>query len=156
MLKLLLAGGWGAAMAIGGAYLNIVMFAEPEKNASGVGQVGEIDQVASELTGVPIVVGGKVVGYLVFRLKSTIDRKNLENPKLDIGPYLLDAAFRACYEYASNGIDSIRQQDIEYVTGLTVQYANKKLGAKVVQTVNLEQFNFVPADQVRGSILQTN
>ena len=56
-------------MAIGGAYLNIVMFAEPEKNASGVGQVGEIDQVASELTGVPIVVGGKVVGYLVFRLK---------------------------------------------------------------------------------------
>jgi hypothetical protein len=152
MVKMLIAGVWGAVMAFAGAYLNVFL-STPSPEGKDEGHSAKIEQVQSELTGVPMIEDGRVTGYLVFRFNSTIDAAKLGDKPVEPLPYLLDAAFRSCYEYGSKGIHKIRPDDIEAVGKDIADRANKRFGADAVIAVNLEQFNFIRSDEIREKVL---
>lgn len=160
MLKLLIAGAWGAAMAFAGAYLNLMLNKAPDPAAAEKEHAPQIEQFKSELTGVPMISDGKVLGYLVFRFDSTVDRAKIGaagggHGELDPMPYMLDSAFKACYEFGGKGtIRKIRPADIEALSMDIRKRANERFGAEAVLAVNLEQFNFIRSDEVRGKLMQ--
>lgn len=99
----------------------------------------------------PIVHDGKVTGYLVLKVSSTIDRALIKNVGETLVPYLSDAAFRAAFDFAAGGVTEIKAKHVEDMSTEIARLANKKLGAEAVKSVDLEQFNLVPASQVRGN-----
>ena len=77
-------------MTIGGIWLNQFMTHMDEAEKSH--DVGENSpqQLKTEITGIPVVVEGKVSGYLIFQISSTIDVSKLPSRDFNALPYLLD------------------------------------------------------------------
>lgn len=156
MFKTLLVGIWGVLMAFAGMYLHMHLKQSAAASAEAAAKENQpkIEQATTELTGVPVLVEGRVQGYLVFRLDSTFDRAKLPSAEMNINPYLTDAAFRASYDFASKGSMKVRRQDVEGITSAIQAMVDDKLGKGVVLAVNLEQFNFIRSDEVRGNLFQ--
>lgn len=120
--------------------------------SDGKPKSAEITQVTTEITGAPIIADGRVEGYLVFRVKSSVDVSKLPNAKFEVSPFLIDAAFQASYELYRNGLQTIGPEDIGRLTKLVADKTNARLGEGTVRDVLVDQFNFIPADRVRQNI----
>jgi len=112
----------------------------------------ELVQVTTEMTGAPVIVDGKVLGYLVFRLRSAVDVNKLPNSKFEVAPYVINAAFQVAYEHYQHGIPQIAPSDIEGLAKEIMGRTNENLHSPAVRDVELEQFNYVPMDKVRQNI----
>ena len=152
MIKMFMAGLWGVAMVGVGAFLG-VSFASDGSKKDDKKDKPEFEQVMTEMTGAPIIVENHLEGYLVFRVKSLIDKTKKPDPKVDMTPYLVSSTFEAAYSYYDHGVPAIRPSDIPQISDLVATIANKKLGAEVVSSVQMDQFNYVPADKIRENIL---
>ena len=156
MVKLIIAGVWGIIAAFCGAYfLHDMVFPKSTSTADDKHEP-VIEQVSTELTGVPIVSNNEVQGYIVVRVSSLVDTSLLPSKEVGIIPFLTDAAFRASYEFAQHGFVKIRASDMDTVTKNIKDMTNKKLGKDAVVSVNVEQFNFVRRDEIRGNMMKSN
>ncbi len=152
MLRLLFIGFVGATSAIGGLWLNELRQQRAhESEVTGLTDNKPL-QVKTEITGVPVVKDGQVAGYVVFQISSTVDGSKLDTPELNVSPYILDAAIRASYMSTEDGSMQFDAPFIQRLSDLIVKETNAKLKGDVVRSVNVEQFNFVPKDDIRGSI----
>jgi hypothetical protein len=153
MLKLLLIGLTGTVASVGGVWLNQFMAQRADAHENTTLTDNKPLQVKTEMTGIPVVQNGQVSGYIVFQISSTVDTAKLPMHDLNVAPYILDSAIRATYESADQGI---RRFDADYIEKLTAHIqleANKKLEAQAISAVNIEQFNYVPKSEIRGSAL---
>lgn len=150
MLKLAIVGLIGALSTAGGAVIALNMQNAPPAETAAHAEAS-IERVSTELTAVPIVHGGKVTGYLVLKVSSSIDRNLTKNVGETLVPYLSDAAFRAAFDFAAGGVTEIKAKHVEDMSAEIARLANQRLGGDAVKSVNLEQFNLVPASQVRGN-----
>jgi hypothetical protein len=94
-----------------------------------------------------------VQGYIVFKISSEIDKSKLADPKFDVAPFLVGSAFEATFRYFEKGIPNIKPNDMPALTAMILEIANKRLGDKVVQDVEFEQFNYVASDKIRENML---
>jgi hypothetical protein len=155
VLKLLLIGAWGAATVVGGAMLSHSLVPSTE-SLEGHGAESGLEQVATELTGVPVILDGKVSGYLVFKIRTTLDRSKFTTPGIDAIPYLMDAGFRSCYALTEDGISKFGTAEMDSVAAGIKQRADIIFGEGSVVAVNLEQFNFVRSEEIRGNLFKIN
>jgi len=102
-----------------------------------------IEQLSTELTGVPVIQNQKVVGFFMFKLSAIIDRRKLGAAIVDLHPYLSNAGFRASYEFAARGALQVGGDDIQALTRRVTDFANEALGEASVVALQVEQFNFV-------------
>jgi hypothetical protein len=153
MLKLLAVGLIGIAACFGGIVLNQHMKKQDHSAIESESKKESLVQLKTEMTGIPIVVDGTVAGYLVFQISSTVDSTVLPTKDFDVTPYLLDAAIRASYQSTEDGNLKFNAAYLTKLGDLILDHANHKLSAKVVIAVNVEQFNFVSKNEVRGNVL---
>jgi hypothetical protein len=151
MLKLLVVGILGAMAAAGGLFFNITLNAPAHTEEDNVETASLVEQVSTELTGVPVIYEGKIGGYIVLRVSSTVDRSVLADMKVDLRPYLSDAALSAAFDFAASGMREVTAANIKEFTQRVKQNASDALGDGAVKSVSLEQFNFVPESQIRGN-----
>ena len=78
MFKFAIVGLIGALSTAGGAVLALNMQSAPQGETEQHSEAS-IERVSTELTAVPIVHDGKVTGYLVLKVSSTIDRALIKN-----------------------------------------------------------------------------
>lgn len=148
MLKLVAVGLWvilvTAAAALGPVYLGRTEAGA----AAGAGDLG-VEELTSELTSIPIIRGGDVVGYIILQLSFAADRALLDPKKLDPMPFLKDQAFRVIF--TSNDIDfrHLKPGDLDRLTGTIASEANKRLGSPLVRQVLFRQLNFVKKEDIR-------
>jgi hypothetical protein len=152
MLKTVIAGIWGILMMGGGIFAGQVLSQNTPASDQGKPKDATIQQITTELTGAPIIVDGKVLGYLVFRIHSEVDMSKLPNEKFEVAPFLLNAAFQTAYELYQDGFQRIGPHDLEKITSQIAERVNEKLGAETVKDVQIDQFNYVPMDKVRQNI----
>ena len=152
MIKILAVGIAGIIAACLGFGVKIYLAGMEQQTGEDTVQEARIEQIATELAGIPIVKDGKVDGYLVLRVRSTIDRAAVKPESLDIAPYLMDATFRAVYERAAESLGRLRAKDVEQLTSRIRQITNLRLKSEIVQTVNLEQLNLVSAAEIRAGL----
>ncbi len=152
MLKFLIAGVWGALMTGAGIFVGQSVGQGGDAADANKVTSSEVAQVTTDITGAPIIAEGKVLGYLVFRIKSSVDVSKLPNAKFEVSPFLVDAAFHASYEMYQTGFQTIGPNDLENLTKQVAERANQKLGAGTVTDVEIDQFNYIPADRIRQNI----
>jgi hypothetical protein len=154
MLKLLVIGVLGSGAALSGVYGKLFMDQRAQNAEADAGHNSSMTQMKTEMTGVPVIIEGRVLGYVVFQVSSTIDAAKLPSPEFDVGPYLLDAAVRASFQGADDGLLKYNAVYIEHLTEQLRRETNQKLGADAVVAVNIEAFNYVPKEDIRGNLVK--
>jgi hypothetical protein len=156
MLKLLAIGLLGSTMTIGGIWLNQYMAHRNEAEKSAAVDEKSPQQLKTEITGIPVVEEGKVTGYLIFQISSTIDVSKLPTRDFNVLPYLLDAGIRASYMNTGDGNLKFDAIFLKKLCEKIQKEANLNLASEAVLAVNLEQFNFVPKADIRGTIFSSD
>lgn len=147
MMKFLVAGLWAVAVALGGAYGGYQFVTRPPPVTNS--EESHIAQFRTEMTGVPILQGGQVTGYVIFQMAIEADTSKLPDPKMDPLPYFMDAAFRAIFENSDRGYSEVRPKDLDKISGDVVRIANARMGNDVVKDALIEQLNFIRRDEIR-------
>lgn len=147
MMKFISAGLWAMMMSLGGAYAGYHYATRPPPPASET--YAQINHFRTEMTGVPILQGGKVTGYVVFQMVIEADVTKMADPKMDPQPYFMDAAFRAIFENSDRGFSDIRPRDLDKLSDDVVRIANERMGQGVVRDALIEQLNFIRRDEIR-------
>lgn len=150
---MIIAGVIGIVAALAGAQFGYDAFFSKAADKEGAELTEELMQESTELTGIPIIQDNQVTGYVVLRVTSVVDSAKRPAEDFSFAPFLADAAFRSTYTFAENGFSRVRASDIERLSEQIKNDANKKIGIDAIQSVSLEQFNFVEKSQIRGKIL---
>jgi hypothetical protein len=155
MLKTIFFGLWAIGMVVAGQFAHAFLQSPAGEHGTASEEL-PIEQIETELTGVPVIAGGRVEGYLLYKAEFSLDRNKLAHKALDVRPYLSDAAFRALFDFAYNGVKRIRGQDIVDLAAAIEILAEERLGGDAISAVNLEQFNLIRADEVRNNLFKIN
>ena len=149
MLKMVLLGVWviavTAAATFGSVYLKPSVSSANAQAAEDEG----VEELKTEMTSVPMIRGGEVIGYLIIQLSFAADRRVLAEKKLEPGPYLNDAAFRAIFAATDVDFRRLRAADLDRLTDTVAIQANKNIGAELVRNVLIQQLNFVRKEDIR-------
>ena len=121
------------------------------------GEVGEdikpedegVEELKAEMTSVPMIRGGDVVGYVIIQLSFEADRRVLAEKKLEPGPYLNDAVFRVIFSSTDIDFQRLRAKDLDHLTLAVATEANKRIGAELIRHVLIQQLNFVRKEDIR-------
>lgn len=151
MFKFLLVGIWVCVVTLGTTYTMMTVFSasateeDGEKKSSTAG----LEPVRMDPTSVPVVRDGKIQGYVVATFVFTVESKVIAESTVPVGLYFKDRAFKQIYSNDLMNFDNIKKQELEAFTKELHADVNKKLGAEIIKDVLVEQFDFVPLDQVR-------
>jgi flagellar basal body-associated protein FliL len=154
VLNYIVTGIVGSLAVAGGLYLNIFLSA-PEKTAQNVEtHASKLEQLDTEISAVPALKDGKVAGYFVIKVSSTIDRSAMKQALEDLSPFLNEAVLIAAVDFASGSITEVKPSHLKALTKQILVNAEENFGASVVKDVRIEQFNFVPQAEVRDNLFK--
>jgi hypothetical protein len=149
MLKIVLLGVWvitaTAASTYASVYLRPVHGAIEDAATDDLG----VEQLKAEMTSIPMIRGGDVVGYVILQLSFGVDRRIFSEVKLEPGPYLNDAAFRVIFANSNIDFRRLRGGDLDRLTTAIAAEANGRIGAGLVRHVLIQQLNFVRKEDIR-------
>lgn len=148
MLKFVLLGVWVIIATAASTFASVYLKPGPETAGEAAEDQG-VEEIKAEMTSIPMIRGGDVVGYVIIQLSYAADRRVLAEKKLEPGPYLNDAAFRVIF--ASTDIDfrRLRGSDLDRLTAAVATEANKRIGGELVRHVLIQQLNFVRKEDIR-------
>lgn len=148
MLKLVVIGIWVAVVTAAVAYFSASFLSQPAGPAVAE-EHKVLEQLSTEMTSVPMIRNGAVLGYVIIQLNYAIDKAAKDRAHIDPMPYLIDAAFRAVYQNSQTDFAKLRASDIDKLTEAIKAEANARLGDGMVQHVLLAQLNFVRKEDIR-------
>ena len=93
MLKLVFLGVWVILVTAAATYASARFQNMPADSADGEAESHGTEEIKTEMTSVPMIRGGEIIGYVIIQLSFQADRMKLEALKLEPAPYLIDAAF---------------------------------------------------------------
>lgn len=150
MLKLVLVGVWvamvtAASVYVSAGFLNATATEGDEVAAEDLG----VEELKTEMTSVPMIRGGEILGYVVIQLSFAADRAKLQALKLEPQPFLVDAAFRTVFASPQVDFRRIRSGDLDLLTKEIARQANSRLGEDLVRSVLIQQLNYVRREDIR-------
>lgn len=148
MLKLALVGVWVILVTAGATFASVYLGGPTSGSATKPDDLG-VEELSSELTSVPIIRAGDVMGYVILQLSFAADRALLGEKKSDPMPYIKDAAFRVVFTNSELDFRHLRPGDLDRLTDGIATEANRRLGAKIVRQVLFQQLNFVRKEDIR-------
>lgn len=150
MLKIALIGLWVIAVTAGAA------FSAAYLGVGGAAVHGDethedqgVEQLRSEMTSIPMMRGGEIVGYVIIQLSFAADRALLAAKMVEPEPYISDAAFRVIYSGTDIDYRRLRPGDLDRLTTQIGEEANRRLGFALVRHVLIQQLNFVRREDIR-------
>jgi hypothetical protein len=149
MLKFAVLGLWVILVTAGSTFGSVYLRnASPATEANAPEDLG-VEEVKAEMTSVPLVRGGAIVGYLIIQLSFQADRRLLEENKIEPKPYLNDAAFRVIFASTDIDFQRLRAKDLARLTDAIAEEANARLGMKLIRQVLIAQLNYVRKEDIR-------
>lgn len=149
MLKLVILGIWviivTAGATFGSVHLRTLSSGEGSETQEDLG----VEELKADMTSVPMIRGGDIIGYLIIQLSYQADRRVLFEMKLEPLPYINDAAFRSIFASTDVDFRRLRGSDLDRLTSAIMKEANIRIGADLVRQVLIQQLNFVPKEDIR-------
>jgi hypothetical protein len=149
MLKLVILGMWVIVVTAGATFGSVHLRALSAGDTSGETEDLGVEELKAEMTSIPMIRGGEIIGYLIIQLSFQADRRVLAEKKLEPLPYINDAAFRAIFSSTDVDFRRLRGSDLDKLTAAIMKEANNRIGADVVRQVLIQQLNFVPKEDIR-------
>jgi hypothetical protein len=149
VLKTVLLGIWVIAVTAAATYGSIYLKDDPSAIPGAAREDHGLEALQSEMTSVPIIRGGEVIGYLIIKLVFEADKSVLAEKMLEPIPFLNDAAFRVIFARTDIDFRRLRPSDLDRLTADIASEANKRIGAELVRHVLLEELNYVRKEDIR-------
>jgi hypothetical protein len=149
VLKLVAIGVWIILVTAGATFGSVILTRSGStETATEEPELG-VEELKSEMTSVPVMRNGEVIGYLILQLSFAADRRLLEQQKLDPLPFMVDAAFRVIIGNTDVDFRRLRSKDLDELTAAIAREANQRIGGELVRHVLLQQLNFVKREDIR-------
>lgn len=149
MLKIALVGLWVIAVTAGAAFSAAYLLPKGEEHAAEAVEDQGVEQLKAEMTSVPMMRGGEIIGYVIIQLSFAADRTLLAAKKIEPVPYINDAAFRVIFSDTDIDYRRLRPGDLDRLTKEIGEEANRRLGFALVRHVLIQQLNFVRREDIR-------
>lgn len=149
MIKIIAVGVWVCLVTIGSAFAAITMLSGGKAPIEPEEFFGGIDYVKTNIISVPIVTAGSIRGYLIAQFVYTADGDLLRQLSVPPELFVTDEAFRTIYEGEAPDFEDLKKYDLNGLKKRIATNINKRYGVEIVRDVLIEQFNYVPKDQVR-------
>lgn len=155
MIKLIAIGLWVCVASLGSSYAVVQMQSEPaSEEAKEATYFAGLDFRKTSGITVPIIAKNKVQGYVLASFVYTIDGAVAEELSVPPDPFILDEAFRAVYSVSGFDFEKPEQFDLAALTDMIRTSVNDRYKEEVVREVLIEQFDFLPKDQLGGEGLK--
>jgi hypothetical protein len=150
MIKLIATGVWICLVTMASSYAATLWQTETAPSEDVDKFFGGLQSVKTNLISVPVIASGAVQGYVIaqfiFTMKADLFRRMSVKPDV----FLLDAAFRAIYNSDASMLRGAKKQDLQALTTAIKSHVNERFGEAFVEEVLIEQYNYVPKDEVRN------
>lgn len=153
MTKVILLGVWLCIVTLGAAYG--VMSWQKQKMAAETahadGVPAALEQLQTKMLNVPIIRDGAVQGYVLAQFVFTVESNKLKELSTKPDLVVVDEAFKLIYTGEAIDFRHLRRNDIGALSKLIQDNVNKRYGEKLVHEVLVQELNYLPKDQLRGS-----
>lgn len=161
MIKLIIAGVWVCLVTLASTYAAVSWQTAPRAaelaqkghgsgTESAKGHGGSTEAVKSRMISVPVIIDGAVQGYVMAQFIFVVDAKAMKQMSVKPDLFLLDEAFKTIYAGDVGDFRKLKKQDLGALSKGIAENANKRLGARVVEDVLVQELNYIPKDRVRG------
>ncbi|RYC32361.1 hypothetical protein D3273_08180 [Lichenibacterium minor] len=150
-MKLVFAGLWVTAVALGTAYgvaLYLPGASDAAKAAAPPPPV--LQSQKTRVINVPMVIDGALRGFMAAQFVFTEDSNVLKTLQVPPDVYLLDEAFRAIYSDTALDPHHVERYDLQKLTARLVKGTNDRLGAPLIKDVLIENFSYIDKDVTKG------
>jgi hypothetical protein len=152
MIKVVLLGLWLCGVTLGAAYGVMTWKAKSGDEAGhGAKAPTALQQVQTKVLNVPIIKDGALQGYVLAQFVFTVETEKLKELSTKPDVVVVDEAFKLIYTGEAVDFRTLRKNDIIALSKLIQTNVNKRLGETVVHEVLVQEFNYLPKDQLRGS-----
>lgn len=152
-MKVILLGAWLCAVTLGAAYG--VMTWQKGKMAAETARIdgapATLEQLQTKMLNIPIIRDGAVQGYVLAQFVFTVESKKLKELSTKPELVVVDEAFKLIYTGEAIDFSRLRRNDIGALSKLIQENVNKRFGEKLVHEVLVQELNYLPKDQLRGS-----
>ena len=150
MIKLLVIGLWVCVVSLGSSYV-AASFAAPSEAATEKPTYFEgLDYRKTDPIAVAVIAENAIQGYVIARFVYTIDGKTAASLAVPPDPIILDEAFRSVYSTANFDFRAPERFDLAALTDHLRDSVNKRYGRDIVESVLIDQFDFMPRNQMGG------
>jgi len=149
VLKIVILGVWVIAVTALATYGSVQFTASMSGAASEEQKDFGVEELQTDMTSVPMIRDGDIVGYVIIQLSFQADRRELEEQKMEPTPYLVDAAFRVIFGSTDIDFRKLRSSDLNRLTSKIRAESNAQMGSDLVRTVLIQQLNFVRKEDIR-------
>jgi hypothetical protein len=150
VLKLILTGLWVCIITLGSSYAatwwkasHVAAPVIHEESSGGT------EYRKTKVISVPMIADGSVQGYMMAQFVFTVDGGALKNLAAQPDVYLQDEAFRLLYSDDQLDFRHLEKFDIAKLTKTLVQNVNRRLEAKLIKDVLIQEFNYVSRDDMK-------
>ncbi|BDA85910.1 hypothetical protein Sa4125_34520 [Aureimonas sp. SA4125] len=155
MIKIIAIGVWVVIATLGSSYVAASMSAPagPEPKAEPTYFAG-LDYRKTETITVPIIAKNAIRGYVLAAFVYTIDGEAAAKLAVPPDPFIMDEAFRAVYSTSQFDFEKAEQFDLAALTASVRDAVNARYKQKIVDEVLIQQFDFLPKNEVGGEGLK--
>jgi hypothetical protein len=152
MMKVVLLSLWLCTVTLGTAY-GVMMWKASSSGESGRGTDSPVvlQQMQTKMLNVPIIKDGALQGYVLAQFVFTVETEKLKELSTKPEVVIVDEAFKLIYTGEAIDFRTMRRNDIAALSKLILTNVNKRLGETIVHDVLVQEFNYLPKDQLRGS-----
>lgn len=129
-----------------GVRMNVEDTASEQKNTD---TSVKINHERTGLISVPVMVNGKVAGYVIAQLVYTVDTEAKKQLSVPLGLFVNDEVFRVFFGSYSDTRE-IEKVEFDDVKRQIIDGVNQRFPEPVIKDILVERFNFVSAEQVRA------
>ena len=150
MLKLVLTGIWICAVTLGAVYFSVQMAMPPEPGSEDANRASSLEYIRGENLSIPVIANGEVNGYFVARITVRIDRDRVGKVEIPLKQLLTDELITLLSNTSLTNIAHVRTFDPSAFKEHLKKGLNGKLGEGSVETVLIEQLDYLSKDDLRA------
>ncbi|WP_182084903.1 hypothetical protein [Aureimonas sp. ME7] len=157
MIKLLGIGVWVCLVTLGSGYAVANLAGASASEAPKAPDYFEgLDYKKTDSIAVPVIAENAIQGYVMARFVYTIDGETASKLAVPPEPIILDQAFKTVYSVSDFDFQHPERYDLSALMASLRDGVNAKYGRKVVEEVMVDQFDFLPKNQIGGEAFKTH
>jgi uncharacterized iron-regulated membrane protein len=151
MIKIILLSVWLCMVSLGATYGVMIWKAKTQQQeAQAAAEPAVLKQMTTKVLNVPVIKDGALQGYVLAQFVFTVEIGKLKDLSTKPEIVVVDEAFKLIYTGEAIDFGTLRKNDITVLSKMLMANVNKRLGEVVVHEVLVQEFNYLPKDQLQG------
>ncbi|WP_152046109.1 hypothetical protein [Aureimonas psammosilenae] len=156
MIKTLAIGLWVCVASLGASYVAASMQGPAVEEKHEPTYFNGLDWRKTESITVPILTKDRIAGYVLARFVYTIDGEIANKLAVPPDAFVMNDAFTAVYQTSDFDFQNPQKYDLDGLKTKIKDSVNKRYDQELIHEVLVEQFDFLPKDDMSPKTASAN